>query len=209
MVEDLTRLPPLGKSDHVGLLWKYRCYNEPVQGKGKIDQRDFWQGNYDGLKADLNEIDWKNELQGCNIEQAWKKLKQRLNDGVNKHIPLKKPRKERNKPGWMTKRVLRSVKQKYHLYKKYEQANTEKEKARQEYIKQRNETNKLIRQAKEDYDKNLIVDFKDKPKKFYAHVRRKQKVRSGVGQLEKEDGSFTSNDEETAAVLSEFFNLYL
>ena len=50
-----------------------------------------------------------------------------------------------------------------------------------------------------------MKEFKTKPKQFYSYVRDKQKVKVGVTQLEKDDGSRTESDRETADLLSEFF----
>ena len=55
-----------------------------------------------------------------------------------------------------------------------------------------------------DYEKQLKEFLKTKP-----NVRGKQKVKVGVTQLEKEDGSRTDSDKETADVLSEFFQSVL
>ena len=50
-----------------------------------------------------------------------------------------------------------------------------------------------------------MKEFKKKPKQFYSYVRDKQKVKVGISQLEKEDGTRTDSDEETAEILSDFF----
>ena len=50
-----------------------------------------------------------------------------------------------------------------------------------------------------------MKEFKNKPKAFYGYVGQNQKVKVGVQQLKKEDGSLTDTDEEAAEVLSNFF----
>ena len=74
-----------------------------------------------------------------------------------------------------------------------------------DYKKQNNRTRKIVRRAQANLERDLMKNFKTKPKAFYSYVRGKQKVKVGVSQLEKADGGLTETDSETAEVLSEFF----
>ena len=68
MVEDLTHIPPLGKSHQDGLVFKYRCYsirNSNVQKKFKV-----YLGNYQGLAQDCNSINWDDLLNSENITHS-------------------------------------------------------------------------------------------------------------------------------------------
>ena len=103
----------------------------------------------------------------------------------------------------MKSSVKKTVKKKYNLYKRYKR--TQDYRDFEEYKKQNNKTRQTVRKAQADYENQLMKEFKTKPKQFYSYVRDKQKVKVGVTQLEKEDGSRTESDRETADLLSEFF----
>ena len=51
-----------------------------------------------------------------------------------------------------------------------------------------------------------MKEFKTKPK-FYSYVREKQKVKVGVTQLKKEDGTRTDNDETAAQGTEQVFSV--
>ena len=71
--------------------------------------------------------------------------------------------------------------------------------------KLRNEATKGVRSAKRLFEKRLAEEIKDNPKSFWSYVRSKTKVKTGISDLDKEDGTRTKNDEEKANVLNDFF----
>ena len=73
------------------------------------------------------------------------------------------------------------------------------------YIKVRNEATKGVTSAKRQFERRLAQEIKENPKRFWNYVRSKTKVKSGISDLTKEDGSKTKSDEEKAEVLNDFF----
>ena len=59
----------------------------------------------------------------------------------------------------------------------------------------------MIRQARLNYESQLIADIKTKPRHFY----RSKKVKDHIEYLMKADGTKTSSHAEAAEVLAEFF----
>ena len=55
-----------------------------------------------------------------------------------------------------------------------------------------------IKAAQISYEKSLINKFHSHPKAFYSHIKSKQKVKPGVGPLERNDGTYTAGDFEIA-----------
>ena len=104
----------------------------------------------------------------------------------------------------MKSSVQKAVKsEKYYLYKRFRR--TQDYRDYEDYKRQNNKTRQIVREAQANYEKQLMKEFKKKPKQFYNYVREKQKVKVGISQLEKEDGTRTDSDEETAENLSDFF----
>ena len=73
------------------------------------------------------------------------------------------------------------------------------------YKNQRNLCTNNIRSAKQDYEKNICLNVKDKPKVFWSYIKSKSKTRDKVCDLMQDDGSLTVNNSEKADVLNKFF----
>ena len=159
--------------------------------------------DYVKVKADFAEINWKEELEKKDVEEAWNQFKTTFNKSVQDHISLRK--KKDKKPPWLKAGVKKSIRKKHHLFQRYR--NTQQYKDYAEYRRQSNATKKKVRKVQADYEKSLgsSKEFKNKPKAFYGYVRAKQKVKTGVSQLAIEDSCLTNADKETADVLNSFF----
>ena len=74
------------------------------------------------------------------------------------------------------------------------------------YVKQRNISKKALVKAQAEFEKEIMKEFKDKPKQLFNYVRAKQKVKLGISRLENEDGNLTAeNEKEAVNVLNRFF----
>ena len=55
-----------------------------------------------------------------------------------------------------------------------------------------------IRIAKHEYEKNICLNVKDKPKVFWIYVKFKSRTRDKISDLMQENGELTSNTKEKA-----------
>jgi hypothetical protein len=69
------------------------------------------KGNYEQIRLECDIIDWKNELNGRDLETAWQFFKNKLTDLVEKHVP-KKMRKGAAKPRWLSREIVRIIRRK-------------------------------------------------------------------------------------------------
>ena len=99
----------------------------------------------------------------------------------------------------MTGKVLRSVKKKHNLWKKfrYSQEDTDYVK----YKKQENKASKLVRSAKREFEKKIAQNIKKDPKSFYKYVKSKS-----VGPLVDDNGSLVSDDRHMGDLLNNFLH---
>ena len=72
-------------------------------------------------------------------------------------------------------------------------------------LQARNAATRDVRRAKRDFEKNLAGDIKLNPKSFWKYVRSKTKIKTGISNLEKDDGTFAPTDVDKAEVLNNFF----
>ena len=74
-----------------------------------------------------------------------------------------------------------------------------------EYKKARNKATRECRKAKIRMERKVAQQAKDNNKCFWSYIKDRNKVRTGVSDLLKADGSKTSSDSEKAQVLNDFF----
>ncbi len=207
MVSDIEARSPLGKSDHVVLYFKLHCY---VDSEDVLQQERFLynKGDYEKLSEDLSAVNWDDELENLNANDSWKVFADRLNDAIDRNIPKTKPKNDnlagkKSKPLWMNKDAMQKVKKKYHAWKRY--TNTKQYCDYQLYCKARNTATSEVRKAKRLFEQKLASEIKDNPKSFWKYVRAKTKVKQGVSDLLKEDGSYAHSDSDKAEELNKFF----
>ncbi|XP_072027690.1 uncharacterized protein [Amphiura filiformis] len=121
---------------------------------------------------------------------------------MERNIPKTKPKTcggapKKFKPLWMSSEAMRKVKKKYNSWKRY--TRTKHYQDYEEYVKIRNEATKEVRRAE---------DVKVNPKAFWKYVRSKTKVKAGIKDLKKEDGSYAQADGDKAEVLNSFASVF-
>jgi hypothetical protein len=163
--------------------------------------------DYTRLCEDLSQVNWT-KLEGLNVTNAWDYLVDNIHNAMDKNIPKSKPFnaalcKKKRKPLWMCNEALAKVKKKYHAWKRY--TTTKHYIDYQAYIKLRNEATKGVRSAKRQFERKLAQEIKENTKGFWNYVRSNTKVKSGISDLSKDDGTKTSCDEEKAEVLNSFY----
>ena len=210
LIENLTSESPLGKSDHVVIKWLYFYENPKVQKTQRSTlalnddaMRNYRKGNYEDMSLALVNTDWT-VLESMDVENAWQLIVEEIKKNVKKYVPLKKKvHKTRQKDPWWSPALMKEVKKKHQKWKEYRNDKTQENYAK--YKTQRNTTTQLIRQARRQYEKKIIDSMKKEPKRLYKYIRSKQKVKDIVGPLEKDDGTLTETELETAEVLHKFF----
>lgn len=204
-VSDVKCLPPLGKSDHVFILFQYMvrhpsipCINTPK------DNLNYWKGDYERLNNEFDLTDWESELNSENIDYDWRKFKDIVLNAARKYIPPNvKKTSNSSKQRWITKKSIKVAKRKHKMHDKYR--NSQRLTDYNNYVNLRNETTKVCREEKALYEKNLVNSFKKNPKRFYSHTKNIMNTKTGVPNLEKEDGNVTDGDQEIADVLNRYF----
>ncbi len=196
----------LGKSDHVVLSFTLQCYCT-FDKEEFVERYLYDKGDYSQLNKELSSVNWEEQLNQCSVDQAWDTFTSHLAAAVDRAVPKakppKSPKKKKWKPLWMNGDALKKVKKKYHAWKRY--TSTKQYCDFESYKRQRNLASKAVRQAKRDFERKLAADIKKNPKCFWKYVRSKTNVKTGVHDLEKEDGSFAHTDEEKAGLLNKFF----
>ena len=166
-INNLKILEPFGNSDHSLLSWKSTFLATINTDHEPEPKANFFKGDYQHMKRDLESTDWEGEFKDCNgINELVSKFNDILQDNIKKHVPMKKKntRSSQNKVPWMNNKALKAVKRKYHAWKRY--TDTRNHARYEEYVKERNRVNKKLRHAKREFEKNIAKECKTNPIKL-------------------------------------------
>ncbi|XP_076453447.1 uncharacterized protein LOC143288705 [Babylonia areolata] len=154
------------------------------------------------MKAELQAVNWKEQLEQLAVEDQWAFLKNKLDQCTRKNVPITTALGSQRKK-WLDGRTLTSVRTKHKLYRRWLQSRAGED--YQAYAKARNRAAKACRQAKRKLEAAIAEQAKINPKSFWSYVKSKTKARTGIADLKREDGSKTTTDKEKADLLNDFF----
>uniref|UniRef100_A0A8D2L497 Reverse transcriptase domain-containing protein n=1 Tax=Varanus komodoensis TaxID=61221 RepID=A0A8D2L497_VARKO len=163
---------------------------------------DFKRANFGQLKARLGKVPWDRLLEGKRVEEGWIALKREVLEAQALTIPLvSKVGRQRRVPPWMRKEVVRGIRRKRNLRRKWVLGQIDKRVYQEEEARCR----RILRKAKADYELRLAKNIKSNKKGFFQHVKRKRKGRQVVGPLNKEEGDPVTDVREQAQMLNDYF----
>ena len=202
-VKNVTVNAPIGKSDHVCLIISI------FLGKKKDPlPKHFFnynKGDYIKLRKILGEINWSEEFGSCkNVEEMWRTFSKLILSARNTCVPLVVPdNKYKERPPWMRKCIIASVKAKHKAYRKWKKMKCSEN--YHDYCKKRNLVTKSVRRAVKDYERSVTKNVKTNPKQFWNFIKSKTKYHDQVSSLETTEGIYVT-DEDKAQVLNKAFS---
>ena len=202
MINSVSYMPGLGKSDHLQLMFTFNCYTETSQTV--YEKLNFFKGNYTGLSGELAHIDWLQLLTGVDLSASWEILTEKLSNLIETYIPVSKVSSGTGKKTpHITQNCHNAIRKKHSKWEKYLHCKTN-----QNYEIYKDARNRVItemRRSKYDYEKNLATKIKTDSKLFWSYVRSKLKTKGKLGQLETENGTITNDSRKKAEVLNTYF----
>ena len=160
--------------------------------------------------ANILNLDWEMELGVYeeNIQEQWNLFIKKYNEASEIRISQKIITKIRKHDIPLDKQTRTKINRKNKLWKKY--MRTQDKETYQQFCKQRNQIRRISRKAQKIYEKDIMKQIKNNPKKFWNYAQKKMKNNTGIPDLQKstdEDGEYlTRNDKEKAEVLADFFS---
>jgi len=203
MINRVDHKSPLGKSDHAVLDLEYNCYTER---QSSTRRRFFYdKGNYEEMRKEFTE-DWYKQLEELeSVEEKWQHFVKKLKTKELIHVPNKLVDKLADRKKFKTtldNKTIEAVKKKDRCWRRYMETNDAGK--HREYRKKRNQVRAMTRKIQKETEKGIARDAKKNPKKFWRYVKNKLKTRTGISDLETEDG-LAKTDEAKAETLSKFF----
>ena len=204
---------PLGNSDHSVILWNstFKCTEE--EQTEFVPTPNFFKGNYNKMRTEFEQIDWDERFLPCkDVNEMVKKFETIINEKVEQCIPMKKKNPGSKQAPWITHKLLRTIKRKYHAWKRFQE--TKGHEGYMQYVKERRKAAKKVKSAKKAFEEKLAKLCKINPKAFYSYANTKKKSATNFIRLKKTVGStdktmsdsYTISDQETAEELNNYFS---
>ena len=96
MIENLTSIAPLGKSDHLGLVWTFITYSTIDTRAYGGKRYNYWKVNMAAMNATFHNVKWEEEMETKGVNVRWKYFKLKIEEEVRKKCAIKG--KEEAKP---------------------------------------------------------------------------------------------------------------
>ena len=149
----------------------------------------------------MQKNDWS-DLESLTVNEAWNKIKERIIKAIEISTPMCHLTTKKRKP-YIDKETLEIVRTKHRLFRNWQRSRLPEDE--KNYNKANNKARKECQKSQIRYEKDIAKQAKNNPKLFYGYANSKIKSRTGVADLNKSDGSKTSNDSEKAELLNKFF----
>ena len=155
------------------------------------------------MRNSLDETDW-DILENKNVQEQWDIIKDKIITEMDKNIPkIEVGEKKKFKPCWINNKILRKIKKKYYVFKRFLISREGRD--YENYIRRRNQCNRMIRKAKKKHESNIAKESKTNPGKFWKYVNQKCKSNVGISSLKDKEGNLVTSDKGKAELLNEFF----
>ncbi len=202
MLENIDYLPGLGLSDHLVLQCVFNCYTDTKNNTSS--KLNFHKGNYGAIDNELARLQWDELMGGMSLSDSWDCLTENLVKLIEQHVPEGKAFPATGRHGRLFNCTCKeAINRKHTKWKKYQYCKTDRNYAlyKQQGMKVKNE----LRKAKYNHEKDLAAKIKTDSKLFWKYTRSKTKTKSVINKLENTNGELTTDDQETANVLNEYF----
>ena len=119
MINNISYLPSLGKSDHLVLIFKFFCYTE--QQISSFTKLNYFKGNYEEMSLSLGTMDWVSLLYGLDLSDSWDTFTENIIKLVEANVPVSKASREPVKSSpYVNNHCLPAIKHKHSKWTKYQ-----------------------------------------------------------------------------------------
>ena len=199
---EIEYLCPIGKSDHLTL--KLITNIDKIAMEDDTPPRfDFKRCNITDFRRLIKETDWT-VLHKLNVEECWNLIYSKLDEGMEKFVPKVDIKSRKKSPPWMNPFVKKSIKKKHKLFKKLFNSNNSY--VYKLYMNARNESARIVKNAKKNYQKDMASKIDSNPKVFWRYINSNRKNKDGIAPLSTDNINFETNNKNKADMLNNFFS---
>ena len=204
LVQNIVHYPPLGKSHHSLIYFNIdMVYSKPTESPVLKYQMD--KGDFDKMRQFIGNIDWDRELDENLSRDEWGDLiVGKMEEAKELYVPKKFFKKNYVKRTFSAPdSLISALRLKRKCFKQYKKHPTQRN--HEAYVFYRNAVNKEVKKAKRKKERKVAKESKLNPKALYQYIASRTKPREAIPNLDKPDGTQTTNDAEKVNVLNNFF----
>jgi hypothetical protein len=202
-----TEVLPLSISDHDMIACSRKTNNKRYKPK-TVYARNYSNYDQNALRNDLKGNDWTEFYKQSNVNAAWKILKDTLYNAFNTHAPLILKTVKGKFCPWITPAIKQHLNQRDRILRKARKTGNDNDWSF--YKRLRNSCNNQIKCAKYKYNKKLLSENSQNPKKFWKVLKdiipTKPASQSTVTSIIKSENEQSSNSLSKADVFCRYFS---
>ena len=159
----------------------------------------------ENFKKDLYRADWNECYKSDDVDSAYNSFIALFLDLYNKHFPLvTMKRKKKNKRPWVTKKILKMIKKKNKLYKKFCTSRLASDERKFKIF--RNNLITTLRTSKQEYYKSILKMNKNNIKKTWQTINKLLgKKKSTIPSSFNDNGQTYTDPKDIANKFNEYF----
>jgi hypothetical protein len=173
LITDIRYRSPIGKSDHIVLLFNIECYTDLQGSSAKFV---FHKGDYTAIDERLENVSWDAELSRCSsVKDKWNYFLKETNQVMEKYPRSRvRPHGKRGKPIWLNKLTSGGIRRKNKAWYSHSRDYRDY----RVYVQYRNDATAACRQTTKSFEKRLSTDVSESPKTIWNYVecRRQDKL---------------------------------
>ena len=151
-------------------------------------------GQYAKINEMFKGINWTELFLGQSTDKCYILFQEKYNEACNKFIPKKSSKLTKIRAPWMNKDLMSAVKKKKHLWHQNMATKWKCTQLSDEYNTITRDIKKLTRMTVRDFEEKLASDKKN-PKKLYAYINSRQKVKTQINSLIVQNKTITDGRE--------------
>ena len=156
----------------------------------------------------FTKINWAELFQNKPTNECYTILQDNYNEASNKFIPKKSNQHTKQRAPWMNKDLMKIVKKKKTLWHQNMSTNWKCTQLSNEYYNINREITKLTRTTVREFEEKLANDKKN-PKKLYAYINSRQKVKTQINSLLVQNKIITDGKEIANALNNQFQSVFV
>ena len=146
-----------------------RKFNHVKFQPREITFRNYRHYDANTVKNEIGNKNWEPFYSSDNVNFCWEYMKGILLNVFDKAAPLQKKRVKGKKVPWITVEITQKMNCRDQLLRRYRKTNDPA--IREQYKRQRNDVNKLVKRAKAEYHRKVLQDNAGNPDKFWAAIK--------------------------------------
>ena len=206
VVNNVSIVSPLGKSDHLGIVCNLKVAND--LNYSRASKQCWSKFSIPEIKVFGNDVDWNYSSDILDVPQMWEELSKKL-ESISANVPTIDIKYNRNgtvitKPHWECTSLKRKRKDKDKAWVNFDECPNDTN-LQYALFKQREYDQKQLKLVIK-YEKKIANDMKTNPKRFYNYLNSKRKIKQSVTAVKNHHGDIAASPSETADLLAGFFS---